>query len=1142
MARETLVFISYARADEQYANDLMTRLKNEPDVVPWQDRISMSPGDFEEQIKQGIESARHFVLVMTPAALLSPWVEKEWRYARESGRCIVPIKPEFDSAETDAELERLRATLPVWMQKIQTYDFKSWRRFVEVLLAPCQATRAPFLAANVPPNYVHRPEEFGRLLDAVLDAGHRNPSGKTVVLHGIGGFGKTTLALSLCHNPDVFAACDGGILWVTLGEQPSIATELELIYAALTGDRPGFKNQDDAMFEVAKKLDGKRCLLVIDDVWNAQDVKPFLYGGASCSRLITTRIFSVAVSAASDAPSRISVAEPTGNEADRILSTGLDIPAASTPQVRVLTDRLKRVPLLLQLANRALFQRLALGQNPDEALRWALQQYEDLGVVAFDEKDGKEPRDARQQQDARNTVEKRRTAVGKTVEVSLGFLADERQRCLELGILHEDTDVPFSVLGTLWDLRDAQVQTLAQRTHDIGLVKMNLPGRSIRMHDYIREYLERILPEPARVHGRLVDAWKGARQLPGGYPVQHVVFHLVESLKDTSHAVQRATQLIDLLTDERFQRYQRKHGDATALDRKLTLAIARAAESNAPEVPALIASLVLLRKSYAANVRDAALVFETAAQGRITAAAELLTLFEADRHWDTLARLLIAWLAPADRTDDARAFAEETAKSCDTPHLRKALEWVRQAPDGTPAGLQPISGSPNLRHISAILQRAGGSEALEGLEPLNYEDLISGTDATGFIAERDGPDLVAFAKLDPTENTQYLERYIEIHAANRYVHYRNRSLWTLLQSILEFPDPAWVRQVVQRIVTAALTVTSVEFEEFLPFSIRAVRAHGGDALAGAVLEERRQQLLSETAALRPHEGRTDSWSHYHRRASALAENCALALGRPGEAADLLALARELPKGFAGFRAASALTLAESTRIVAPADRAARDAALTSATAASHRIQDHRFCLQVTAMVNAMRMRWAEIPAGDLQAIVGEFLANPLKARFCALHRVQEEFEYRAEDQQHFQALPIPDAVRRAATLREIAEAFDYEPEPLSAVNDWIWDEPRIEQVLQKGDLVNIPDPEFVPVLAARFAAEALAADGLGADQRSLIIQRLVRLALPKPTALDTVLGRLMLSTLQRPADMPEVLRMLQIPGASTPMTNVESYR
>ena len=41
MAREVHVFISYARVDEPFADDLMTRLKNEPDVAPWQDRISM---------------------------------------------------------------------------------------------------------------------------------------------------------------------------------------------------------------------------------------------------------------------------------------------------------------------------------------------------------------------------------------------------------------------------------------------------------------------------------------------------------------------------------------------------------------------------------------------------------------------------------------------------------------------------------------------------------------------------------------------------------------------------------------------------------------------------------------------------------------------------------------------------------------------------------------------------------------------------------------------------------------------------------------------------------------------------------------------------------------------------------------------
>ena len=157
MARDTLVFISYARADEQYATELMARLANEPDIAPWQDRISMRPGDFEGQIKEGIDAAQYFVLVMTPAALRSPWVEKEWRYARENGRCICPIKPTFDAPSIEDELDALRKTLPVWMQKIQTYDFdRYWKRFVAVLQSPCQATRAPFLAASLPSNFVHR--------------------------------------------------------------------------------------------------------------------------------------------------------------------------------------------------------------------------------------------------------------------------------------------------------------------------------------------------------------------------------------------------------------------------------------------------------------------------------------------------------------------------------------------------------------------------------------------------------------------------------------------------------------------------------------------------------------------------------------------------------------------------------------------------------------------------------------------------------------------------------------------------------------------------------------------------------------------------------------------------------------------------
>ena len=1077
----------------------------------------MAPGDFEDQIRKGIESSEYFVLVMTPAALRSDWVKREWRYARENGRCIVPIKPTFDSTEVDAELDKARLELPVWMQRTQTYDFGAfWKRFVAVLQNPCQATRAPFLADELPPNFVPRPNEFRRIVDAVLDKGGKNPSGANVVVHGVGGFGKTTLALSVCHDPDVFMACDGGVLWVTLGQQPSVASELERMYAALTGERPGFKDQDDAMFEISKKLEGKRCLIVIDDVWNFRDLKPFLYSARSCSRLITTRVFNVARDA-TDERYRFELKALEPDEAEQLLAAGITLTGGGTPNVRRLAGRLNRVPLLLQLANRTLRGQLALGQSVDEALDWALSQYKDGGVVAFDEKNANDRRDA----------------IKNTVEVSLSFVDDERQRCLELGVLHEDTDVPFSVVAALWNMNETQVQQLVQRLHDFGLVELNLPRRSIRLHDYVRGYLESVLPDRAAVHARLAQAWADPRRLPGGYAVQHIVYHLVESLTDPRQVVARAGQLIGLLGDERYSQYQRRHGDATALNGKLTLAIKRAAESDAPEVPGLIASLAVVQQAYAAESRNPERIFEAVDEGRLLDATERLALFEAEPEWDTLTRLLIAWVAPPERAAEARTLTEATAGSCDDKVLRRMLAWVRLAPNGVPGDLRVISGGPGMQYISAILQRAGGAEAVEGLEPLQLgEGTVSGNDAAGFLAERDGPDLVAFAHLDPEANSQYLRRYIEIHSANRYVYYRNRSLWALLEPILEFPDAAWVRDMVRRVVTGALAGNNVYFAEFLPLAVTGRLARDGDASATALIEGARQRLLDEAAQLRPHEGRTDSWSLYQRRASALAEVSALALERGTEAGELLQLARNLPKGFAAFRALSALTLAESAVVAARGGRAPLDeAALTSATAASHRIQDYRFCLQTTAMVNAIRVRWSNIGTMDLVAIVERFLDNPRSSEFCAVHRVREQFAYREHE---FQTLPIPDSVRSATTLRQIAAAFGYEPKILAAVNDWIWSEPdvRVDESLAEGDEVNIPDDDFVPILAARFAAEALTSDTLPADRRSWLIQRLVPLALSNPTALDTVLGRLILSTLARPAALPMVLTNLRKPATA----------
>ena len=98
------------------------------------------------------------------------------------------------------------------------------------------------------------------------------------------------MAQALCHNEAIQEAFDDGILWVTLGEQPAnlIGIVGDLIYA-LSREKPAFETLAAATGRLSELLDDRDILLVIDDVWDAEHLKPFLQGGKHCARLVTTR-------------------------------------------------------------------------------------------------------------------------------------------------------------------------------------------------------------------------------------------------------------------------------------------------------------------------------------------------------------------------------------------------------------------------------------------------------------------------------------------------------------------------------------------------------------------------------------------------------------------------------------------------------------------------------------------------------------------------------------------------------------------------------------------------------------------------------------------------------------------------------------
>src|SRR5207244_10825702 len=91
------------------------------------------------------------------------------------------------------------------------------------IMAPLVSARtrpALFMAPEKPTELVERPQEFAAVKQGLLDRRRETPTAITTALEGAGGYGKTTLALMLCHDPDVWSVFPDGILWVTLGQQP----------------------------------------------------------------------------------------------------------------------------------------------------------------------------------------------------------------------------------------------------------------------------------------------------------------------------------------------------------------------------------------------------------------------------------------------------------------------------------------------------------------------------------------------------------------------------------------------------------------------------------------------------------------------------------------------------------------------------------------------------------------------------------------------------------------------------------------------------------------------------------------------------------------------------------------------------------
>ncbi len=309
-----------------------------------------------------------------------------------------------------------------------------------------------------------------RLLDKHLaEAGGPDHQLEILALHGLGGIGKTTLALHWAHQ--VRGEFPDGQLFVDLrgfgpGEPLSPATALDILLCGLgvPGNQiPADIDGRSSMFR--SLLAGRRVLLVLDNARGAEQVRPLLPGSGSVV-LVTSR-GQLRGLAAREGARRIAVDTLSEAEAEALLLSRLgDLHApGSAADLSELARACGYLPLALVIA----------------AERAARQATGGLHSVVA------ELRDERDRLAALDAGDDETTNLRAVFSWSYQALDADTARMFRLLGLPPGTDISAPAAAALAGTSLSKARGLLDRLVDRSLIDQRAGGR-FQLHDHVRAY------------------------------------------------------------------------------------------------------------------------------------------------------------------------------------------------------------------------------------------------------------------------------------------------------------------------------------------------------------------------------------------------------------------------------------------------------------------------------------------------------------------------------------------------------------------------------------------------------------------------------------------------------------------------------
>jgi hypothetical protein len=299
-------FLSYARADdEMFVAALYDRL-NAAGFRVWFDRMNMpSRGEtFLREIQHAIDDSDRLVAVVGPAAVRSDYVRAEWDYAQLFSKAVVPILRAGNGlGDIPAEVRGAGYELvPAELRHFHCPDFRPDRdqsaafdELERILRQPVTAAGDPHQVPQVPPHFLPRRELLREVAETLLIDAFRpvvivDAARQTTVVHGLPGAGKSVLASALARAVNVRRSFRDGVVWLSITQTPDLIRQWRRLGDALGDDLSHYSDVHRAEDHLSDLLRDRECLIVLDDIWQAQHVTPVWNAlGPRCRLLLTAR-------------------------------------------------------------------------------------------------------------------------------------------------------------------------------------------------------------------------------------------------------------------------------------------------------------------------------------------------------------------------------------------------------------------------------------------------------------------------------------------------------------------------------------------------------------------------------------------------------------------------------------------------------------------------------------------------------------------------------------------------------------------------------------------------------------------------------------------------------------------------------------